>query len=167
MTVLICICSWITVPFMIPFTMQTFAVFCSLLLLGGKSGTAAIVLYLFIGLAGLPVFSGFHGGLWHIAGPTGGYMIGFVFCGIIYTVLEPLFGKSRVLRWAALFLGLVFCYFFGTVWFIRVFSSAQGTAYGFMNALSICVLPYLIPDLIKLLLAVFICDRLKRSIPMI
>ena len=59
MTALLCICAWITVPFTVPFTMQTFAVFAALLLLGGRDGTLTIGLYLLLGLVGLPVFSGF------------------------------------------------------------------------------------------------------------
>ena len=61
MAVVICICSWITVPFAVPFTMQTFAVFRALLLLGGKLGTFSVVIYILMGMAGLPVFSGFRG----------------------------------------------------------------------------------------------------------
>ena len=72
MAVVLCICSWITVPFAVPFTMQTFAVFCSLLLLGGKLGTLSIGVYILLGMVGLPVFSGFRGGIGHIIGPTGG-----------------------------------------------------------------------------------------------
>ena len=72
MTALLAVCAWVTVPFTIPFTLQTFGVFMALRLLGGRRGTAAIVLYILLGIAGLPVFSGFGAGPGVIAGPTGG-----------------------------------------------------------------------------------------------
>lgn len=162
MTVLICVCSWISVPFVVPFTMQTFAVFCALLFLGGKNGTCSIVLYLFTGAVGLPVFSGFGGGIGHLLGPTGGYVIGFVLTGIIYALFEPLTGKSKVFTWLALAIGLIGCYLLGTLWFVKVFGrSAAGC--GFMNAIKLCVMPYIIPDCVKMALAVYISGRVKRT----
>lgn len=141
MAVLICVCSWITIPSMVPFTMQTFAVFCALLLLGGKKGTAAIGLYLFMGLIGLPVFSGFRGGFGHLMEPTGGYIIGFVFSGIVYILLEPLLGKWKIHRWAILGTSLVVCYIIGTLWFMMIYST-QGTRYGFLvrSAFAYCLM---------------------------
>ena len=118
---------------MFPFTMQTFAVFCSLLILGGKRGTAAIGLYLFMGLIGLPVFSGFRGGIAHLIGPTGGYLIGFLFSGIIYTLWEPLLSGRKMLRWIVLALSQIVCYLIGTLWFITIYiriKTAPGSKYG-------------------------------------
>lgn len=160
MTALICACSWITIPFMVPFTMQTFAVFCSLLLLGGKRGTAAIGLYLFMGVIGLPVFAGFRGGIAHLIGPTGGYVIGFLFSGIIYTLLEPLLFGRKVLRWIVLALAQIVCYLIGTLWFITIYG-IQDISYSFLSTLSLCVLPFIIPDGIKIILAAKLCDRIK------
>ena len=70
--VLIGICSWITIPGAVPFTLQTFGVFLTVSVLGGKRGTSAVLLYIFMGLLGIPVFSGFQGGIGVILGPTGG-----------------------------------------------------------------------------------------------
>ena len=94
MACLICVCSWLTIPMAVPFTMQTFAIFCALILLGGIDGTIAIMLYVVIGMIGVPVFSGFRGGVGHILGPTGGYIIGFVATGLIYLLFE-LFMKRQ------------------------------------------------------------------------
>lgn len=163
MAVLICVCSWIAIPFPVPFTMQTFAVFCSLLLLGGKRGTAAIGLYLFLGLTGLPVFSGFGGGIGHLLGPTGGYIIGFLWIGIVYILSEPHLGKRRIFRWAILGAGLAVCYTIGTLWFMMI-CGYQGKSYGFFGALSLCVLPYVIPDCVKIALAMLVCDRIRLRI---
>lgn len=163
MSVLICVCSWISIPFIVPFTMQTFAVFCSLILLGGKKGTAAIGLYLFMGLVGLPVFSGFRGGVEHLIGPTGGYVIGFLLSGITYTLLEPLLSERKALRWIILSLGQIICYLIGTLWFITIYGF-QDISYSFASAFSLCVLPFIIPDGIKMVLAVILCDRIKKHI---
>ena len=163
MAVLICVCSWVSIPFMVPFTMQTFAVFCSLLLLGGKRGMAAIGLYLFMGLIGLPVFSGFRGSVGHLIGPTGGYAIGFLFSGIIYTLLEPLLSGRKALRWSVFALAQIVCYLIGTLWFIMIYG-IQSKSYSFLSAFSICVIPFIIPDCIKIALAVLLCNRIKKYI---
>lgn len=163
MAVLICVCSWVSIPIMVPFTMQTFAVFCSLLLLGGKRGTAAIGLYLFMGLIGLPVFSGFRGGVGHLIGPTGGYAIGFLFSGIIYTLLEPLFSGRKALSWIVFALAQIVCYLIGTLWFVTIYGM-QSKSYSFLSAFSICVIPFIIPDCIKIVLAVLLCNRIKKYI---
>ena len=163
MAVLICVCSWIAIPFMIPFTMQTFGVFCSLLLLGGKRGTAAVGLYLFMGLIGLPVFSGFRGGVGHLIGPTGGYIIGFLFSGIVYILLEPFLSGQKVFRWIVLALVQIVCYLIGTLWFITIYG-IQEINYSFLSAISLCVLPFIIPDCIKIVLAVILCNRIKKYV---
>ena len=74
----IAVCAWITVPFTVPFTMQTFAVFLAVLLFGSARGMLSILLYIALGAVGLPVFSSFGGGIGVLIGPTGGYIIGFL-----------------------------------------------------------------------------------------
>lgn len=158
MSVIMAVCSWLTIPAAVPFTMQTFGVFFALLFLGGKRGTASITVYLLLGAVGLPVFSGFSGGVGHILGATGGYMIGFVFIGVIYTLFEHVFGKSLKKSVLSLMLGLFICYFFGTMWFIAYSGSA-----GFLHALMICVVPFIIPDILKLALAVMITKKIRSA----
>ena len=93
---LIAICSWISIPAAVPFTLQTFAIFCVLGLLGGKRGTVAIVVYILLGAVGIPVFTGFNAGLGALLGTTGGYILGFIFIGLIYWLAERLFGSKRM-----------------------------------------------------------------------
>ena len=164
MAALLCVCSFLTVPFAVPFTMQTFGVFCALLLLGGKDGTAAILLYILMGAAGLPVFSGFRGGIGHLLGPTGGYVIGFLLSGAVFRLLEKQGERHRAVRWASLLLGLAACYLSGTVWFTAV-SAGKGNRIGFAAAMGSCVLPYVIPDLLKAALAVYTAERIRNRIP--
>ena len=93
-SVLIAICAWISIPATVPFTLQTFAVLCTLGLLGGKRGTVAILLYLLMGAVGLPVFSNFGGGLGKLLGVTGGYLIGFLAASLLYWLLTKLAGDG-------------------------------------------------------------------------
>ena len=158
MAVVIALCSYLSVPAAVPFTMQTFAVFCALLLLGGKRGFLAVGLYILLGAFGLPVFSGFRGGLGALLGPTGGYILGFLLCALLFWLLE-----RKLPPLVLLVLGLLVCYLFGTLWFVYVYSSG-GKEIGFGAALAVCVLPYLIPDAIKLFLAHVLSRRVKRAL---
>ena len=160
MTALIAVCAWLTIPFTVPFTMQTFAVFVTLLLLDGRKGPIAILLYILLGAAGVPVFSGFGGGIGVLAGPTGGYIVGFLLTGILYWATTRV-RNSRKMNNLVLLAGHVLCYAFGTLWFSIVKENA-GSPIGFLQGLTICVLPYILPDLAKLVLADLIARRVKK-----
>jgi biotin transport system substrate-specific component len=157
----ISVCSLIYVPFAVPFTMQTFAVFLALFSAGGKRGTIAILTYIAIGLAGMPVFSGFMGGVSALFGATGGYIIGFVFAAFIYWLFEKLFGKSEKTSAVSAIVGMTVCYIFGSLWYAFVFSGGTGEA-GFFAAIAQCVLPFILPDAAKITLAFVLCKRLKK-----
>lgn len=148
------LCSWITIPFSIPFTMQTFAVFFSLEYFGGKKGTLGILLYILLGIVGLPVFSGFAGGIGYLLGPTGGYIFGFAVSGIVFCIFEKIGAKKRALRLAFKLVCLAVCYLSGTLWFVHV----TGTKFG--AALAVCVLPFVVPDVIKIALADKVAERI-------
>ncbi len=157
--VLIAICSWITIPFAVPFTLQTFAVFSALLLLGGKWGTVSVAIYILLGVIGLPVFSGFSGGVGQLLGPTGGYIVGFLATGLIYWLSSKLFGQKLYVKIISLVVGLIGCYALGTIWFVHVYSS-EFSPIGFGAALSMCVFPFILPDLCKLACAVLLSRKL-------
>ena len=164
LAVILCVCSWLTIPFTVPFTMQTFAVYCALLLLGGRRGLLAIGLYILLGLVGLPVFSGFRGGPGHLLGLTGGYIIGFLFTGLGYLLMESkLRGLGFLPRIVLLALDLLPCYLVGTLWFTAV-SRLHGSEIGFFGALGLCVVPYILPDLLKVVLAERICARVGKHL---
>lgn len=164
MAVILCVCSWLTIPFTVPFTMQTFAVYCALLLLGGRRGLLAIGLYILLGLVGLPVFSGFRGGPGHLLGLTGGYIIGFLFTGLGYLLVESKLRSLGFLpRIVLLALDLLPCYLVGTLWFTAV-SRLHGSEIGFFSALGLCVVPYILPDLLKVVLAERICARVGKHL---
>ena len=164
MSAIMAVCAWITVPFTVPFTMQIFAVFAALLILGGRWGTASIAFYLFVGAMGLPVFSGFQGGIGHVLGPTGGYMLGFLAIGAIYWAFESPTRKRPILRIPVLVLGLAACYLLGTLWFTTTYVGANGAGMGFVAALGVCVVPYIIPDLLKLTLAYVLGKQVANAL---
>ena len=163
MAALIAICSWIYIPLTVPFTLQTFAIFFALVFLGGKYGTLSIVVYILIGVIGLPVFSGFKGGYGVIIGPTGGYIVGFVFSGLIFMLFTRLFGEKRAVKIAAMVTGLIVCYVIGTLWFMFVYAGTEN-AKGFAAVLSICVIPFIIPDVVKLTAAYILAGAVKKGV---
>lgn len=148
---LIAVCAWLAVPMgEISVTLQTFGICLTLLLLGGGQGTVVCGVYLLLGLVGLPVFSGFQGGIGVLLGPTGGYLWGFLALALCYWVMRKPVGERM-----ALVLGLVVCYACGTLWFTI---SYGGTFWAVMIK---CVVPYLVPDALKLFLAWHISRRIK------
>lgn len=163
--VLIAVCSWISVPATVPFTLQTFGVFVTVGVLGGKRGSLSVLVYLLLGMIGVPVFAGFSGGIGCLLGSTGGYIIGFLFSALVMWGMEIAFGKSRFVLVLSMILGLMVCYLFGTVWFMTVYARTTG-AIGVMTALGWCVFPYIIPDGIKIVLAMILCKKVAQIIHM-
>lgn len=160
---LITICSWISIPLTVPVTLQTFAIFAAVAMLGLWRGLAAIVVYILLGAVGVPVFAGFSGGFGILLGNTGGYIIGFVFSALISGGIMKKFGKKIPVMIVAMVLGLSACYAFGTAWFMYVYSDANG-AIGLLTTLSWCVFPFIIPDICKIALAVILDKRLAGFI---
>ena len=92
---LITVCSWISIPIgPVPFTLQTLAILAVMLTIGGKRGTIAVAVYLALGAVGVPVFAGFKGGIASFAGPTGGFLVGFVVAGLVFWLLEKVAFKK-------------------------------------------------------------------------
>ena len=156
---LIAVCSWLSVPMTVPFTMQTFAVCLVTAVLGLRLGFWTVVCYLLLGAAGAPVFAGFSGGFAALLGPTGGYLIGFLFTALAVGLAVSRLGRKLPVLVLSMALGILLCYTFGTAWFIYVYSRSSGPI-GLGTALAWCVLPYLIPDAIKIALAAFLTGRL-------
>lgn len=159
------ICSWISIPAAVPFTLQTFGVFLAVGVLGGKRGTLSVLIYILLGAIGLPVFAGFSGGIGSILGTTGGYIVGFLFSALVMWGMEAAFGKKLWARALSMVLGLAVCYAFGTAWFMLVYARSSG-AVGLGTVLGWCVIPFIIPDLVKIALALLLCKRLAGLIRM-
>lgn len=159
--VLMAVCAWITIPFAVPFTLQTFAVFLALVSLGGQRGFYAVAVYLLLGAVGLPVFSGFQGGPGVLLGTSGGYLVGFLFSAIIYRLLTKHWGTSRHAVCFACIAALLVCYGFGTLWFWAIYTRTS-VSIGILSVLGWCVFPFVLPDLLKLALALWIAPRLQK-----
>ncbi len=160
---LIAVCSWLSIPTTVPFTLQTFAVFLLLSMLGAKRGTLSVTIYILLGAVGAPVFSGFKGGVGVLLGVTGGYIIGFLLTGLIYGLTVKLAGNKMITEIIGLAAGLIACYALGTVWFIYVYSHNSGSI-GVLSALSMCVFPFIIPDTVKMILAIMLARRTRTVI---
>ena len=164
MAALLAVCAWISVPVLeIAYTLQTFGVFFALLVLGGARGTLAILVYILLGAVGLPVFTGFRGGIDALLGVTGGYILGFLFTGLVYWLVTGLLGRKLWVKILALVLGLVVCYAFGSGWFLAVYFR-NGKSIGVWALLMKCVIPYLPADAIKMALALVLAPRVAKAV---
>ncbi|MBO5557392.1 biotin transporter BioY [Ruminococcus sp.] len=161
--VVIAVCSWISIPTAVPFTLQTFAVFSALGLLGGKRGFFAALVYMLLGAVGLPVFAGFKSGVAVLLGSTGGYIVGFLIIAGVYWVAEVFIGKQIIVRIISMVIGLALCYLFGTFWFVTVFTRTNGDI-GLFKALQMCVIPFVIWDLLKMALALSVTSAVGKRI---
>ncbi|MBE5835732.1 MAG: biotin transporter BioY [Butyrivibrio sp.] len=155
---LLAICSWISIPLTVPVTLQTFGVFVACALLGGKRGTVSIIVWILLGAVGAPVFAGFSGGMGVLLGSTGGYILGFIFTGLIMWAFERFVGTALWMKIVSMVLGLAVCYTFGTIWFMYVYGRANG-AITLAQALAWCITPFLIPDACKIVLAAIISSN--------
>ena len=169
---LITVCSWINIPIgPVPFTLQTLAILAVMLTTDGRRGTFAILVYLSLGLVGVPVFAGFKGGVSAFAGPTGGFLIGFVFAALVYWLLESLVFKklmtTTVKTWVfGVINSVIFeivMYIIGVIWFMTVYAAQTGPV-GLVTVMGWCVLPFIIPDIIKLIVAVIIGERARKLV---
>ena len=160
MTAVTCIVAPLSIPIgLVPISLTNLAIYLTLYLLDWKKGTLSYLLYLLIGLVGLPVFSGFTGGVAKLAGPTGGYIIGFIPMAVIAGLVVD-HTQNRWLHLAGMIVGTLVCYAFGTVWFCV----QSGT--GFAAALSICVFPFIPGDLVKMLIVIAIAPQIRRRLDM-
>ncbi|MDE6540221.1 MAG: biotin transporter BioY [Ruminococcus sp.] len=152
------VCSWISVPTTIPFTFQTFGVFCTMNILGGKKGFFSILVYILLGAVGMPVFSGFSAGISALTSYTGGYIWGFLFLALVYWFAEKIFGRKLIVQVISLIIGMAVCYICGTLWFMHVTKST------FLYGLSACVAPYVLFDALKMVCAIGISARVKQYV---
>lgn len=157
---LITICSWISIPLAVPVTLQTMGVCLVSALFGAKRGTLGVLAYILLGAIGVPVFTGFKGGVGALLGSTGGYILGFLFTAVIVGIAADKSAKPAVLV-AAMILGVLVLYTFGTAWFAVVYARTNDHA-SLATILGWCVVPFIIPDAVKIALATLLASRLKR-----
>lgn len=149
----------------VPFTLQSFAVFLALGTIGWKRGTVSVGVYLLLGLVGAPIFAGFKSGAGVLFGPTGGFLIGFVFMGFAYGGISFLLKKTRLnglwIKLISFSVSNVVLYVFGCLMFAVLYLKKLDAA-SFSAAFSACVIPFLIPDFIKIIAAALISHQLEK-----
>lgn len=161
-TALIAVCAWINIPGPVPYTLQTFAVCMAAGLLGSKKSAVSALVYIVIGAIGLPVFSGGRSGIGTLLGETGGYIVGFLpMVWILGKVYEKSGKKSTLVHIGGLVLSLCLCYLCGILWSVVVYMSKEAMVGAYIIAAKY-VLPFVIPDILKLLLADFMVKALKK-----
>ena len=161
--VIILVCSQIAIPFVIPFTLQSLGVFLAFGILGGKKGLISFLLYLALGLVGVPISASGEVGIGVFVGPTAGYFIGWIICGVIFWVFESRTGNTNKIRILFLSIGTICCYITGSVWFAFVYSY-NNASIGIWSALCYCVFPFIAFDAIKLFVANVITDKIRKKV---
>lgn len=166
MAAVICILSPFAIPIPIsetPISLGTFAVYLAACLLGWKLGTVSVLIYLLLGCVGVPVFTGSMSGISRLAGPTGGYLIGYLTIALIVGWFVDHFETKLPMYFVGLVLGTATCYLFGTLW-MKISLHLSWKA-----AISAGVIPYLPLDTVKIVLAGFftfpVRRQLKRLLP--
>lgn len=143
---------------LVPFTLATLALYLCTAISGAKRGTLSVLIYILIGAIGVPVFSGFTGGIHKLVGLTGGYIVGYIFCALAEGVLIDRFPSKLWMYPAAMAIGTVLLYAFGTLWFMVVGGKAL------IPALTACVIPFLPFDLLKILVASGVAYPVRRQL---
>lgn len=161
MTAVTCVLAPFSIPLPfspVPISLTNLVIYITVFVLGMKFSTVSYIIYLLLGIVGLPVFSGFSGGPGKLVGPTGGYLTGFIFLAIIAGYFVDHFSGRRSLAVAGMVIGTIVCYLFGTVWL------ASQMELSFSAALSIGVLPYLPGDIIKIIIACILGPKLRNAV---
>lgn len=157
MTAVTCVLGPLSIPLPfspVPISLTNFAIFLAIFVLGMKSGTISFIIYLLLGAVGVPVFSSFRGGFQVLAGPTGGYLIGFIFLALIMGFALDHFDRKLVPTIIGMIIGMAVCYAFGTVWLAKLLSLS------FKEGLMMGVIPYLPGDAAKIIIAAIVGPKL-------
>lgn len=156
--VIMAVCSWVCIPspFGVQFTLQTFAVALCGFCLGVKLSSAAVSVYITLGIVGVPVFSSFQAGMGIIAGPTGGFIIGFFALSVLCALGNIC--KTRFLKISLPFLGLLLCHTLGVLWFSYV------TSNNMLQSLLLASVPFILKDVISLLAAKYTAEIIRKRV---
>ena len=154
------ICSQIAIPLPsgVPINLAILGVLLSAGCLGFRYGMITQIIYILLGCVGIPVFAGFSGGLHVIAGPTGGYIVGYILCAGVVGFIASRTRSSWALV-GAMILGVLVCYAFGTLWYVHLMDIT------FTVGLAQCVIPFLPFDAVTIAPAALLVPRLRRTNP--
>lgn len=161
MTSVTCVLGPFTIPLPfspVPISFVNLTIYLAVYVLGARLGTVSCLLYILLGILGLPVLSGFSGGLGKVAGPTGGYLLAYPLLAFAAGYLIDAFPGRRLFHALGMLLGLFICYGVGTIWLARQLHVS------FEAALAVGVLPYLIGDVLKIAAALYLGPRLRKGL---
>ena len=159
MAALMCVFGPNSVPIgPVPVSLTNLVIYLAVYLLGTKGSTISYIVYLFLGMIGLPVFSGYEGGIGKLAGPTGGYLIGFILMAIICGIFMEKSHANVVITSLGMVLGTIVAYLFGTIWFIYQLE------YTWSQALAVCVFPFIPFDLAKIVIAGILGKAIRHAL---
>lgn len=158
-TAVICVLAPISLTVsLVPFTLSTLAIYVCAAISGARKGTLSVLIYILIGAVGVPVFSSFTGGIHKLAGLTGGYIVGYIFCALAEGLLIDRFPRKFWIYPAAMALGTVLLYTFGTIWFMVIGGGSL------IPALTACVIPFLPFDGLKMAAACAVAYPVRRQL---
>lgn len=159
MAAAICILGPFSIPVgLVPISFTNLAIYITLYTLGMKKGTLSLIIYLLVGFAGVPVFSGFTSGAAKLLGPTGGYLIGFIFMALVSGFFIDRFFNKWYLCTAGMVLGTAVCYIFGTAWLAYQANMSAGAA------LAAGVTPFIPGDLAKISISAYIGPKIRSRL---
>jgi len=159
---LICVLSPFSIPLPfspVPISLSILAIYICLYALGLKWGTVSVLLYILLGLVGIPVFANFTAGPGKLFGPTGGYIIGYIFLALIVGFFIDKFEKKIYMHILGMLLGVAVCYAFGTAWFLKVM-----TEYTLAAAMTACVIPFIPADIAKIVIAAIFGPMIRKAV---
>lgn len=142
----------------IPVSFTNLVIYLAVYLLGMKGATISYLVYLLLGAVGMPVFSGFAGGLGKLAGPTGGYLIGFIVMALISGFVMEKSHANAVITILGMIAATLVDYVFGTIWFVLQMQCEV------WYALTVCVFPFLLVDLAKILIATVLGKTIRVAL---
>ena len=152
----ISICSQIAIHIgMVPISMSLLAIFMTGLILGMKYGTISVIVYILLGITGIPVFAGAKGGLAVILGPTGGFLIGYILCAFIVGIVADRFNDKKIFMGIGMVIAVITCYIPGVLWFCII------TENTFYKSLGLCVIPFIPGDIIKIFISLILYSNIK------
>ena len=169
MTAVICVLSpfAIVIPISpVPITFATFAIFVTVIILGWKAGTISVIVYVLLGFAGVPVFTGFSGGVVKVLGPTGGYIIGYIFLAFIegsfvkkaQTSENVKVSFANITIFVGMLIGTIVLYVFGTLWL------AKQANMSLVAAFTAGVIPFVVGDVVKMAAALFVGTKIRNAL---
>lgn len=159
MSAITCVLGPLSLPIgIVPISFTSLSIFMSVYALGRKRGTISYLIYLLIGTVGVPVFSGFSGGVAKLTGPTGGYLISFIFMAFISGLFIDKFFSKIYMHLIGMLLGTVVTYVVGTTWLAFELNTT------FIEAVSIGVIPFLFGDTIKIVMTLLIGPLLRKHL---